>query len=82
MSLRQEGVIGNRLLMKKMNFLPSVLLAQVSNYSSFMQKDGERHPPLASMRQGCPRPRNLIYSSHLFAALGSEIQIEESQNII
>lgn len=44
MSLSQEGVIGNRLLMKKMNFLPSVLLAQVSNYSSFMQNDGEKAP--------------------------------------
>lgn len=32
------------------------------------------------MGQACPQLHNLIYSSHLFAGLGSEIQAEESQN--
>lgn len=60
--------------------MPFIPVAQVSSYSSLTQNDGEGHPPLASTEQGCPQLHNSIYSSHLFAALGSEIQVEESQS--
>lgn len=59
---------------------PSLPISQVSNYSSLVQKAGERHKPLASMGQGCPQLHNSIYSFHLFDAPGSEIQGEDNQS--